>query len=459
MSRVDVVVVGAGLAGLATARLLADTGMDVVVLEARDRVGGRTLSVERDGARFEHGAQWISPRQERVSALAEELGLHTFPQHHRGTKVVDLHGQRSTYEGRIPSLSWLTLIETEIGMRRLDAMARRVPLDDPSRADRATEWDATTVEALRARLIKTRDGRRMFDLAVRTVMGAEPSELSLLYFLFYINSAGGFQKLIDVPDGAQELRLRDGTQALSHGLVQRIGVERVRLGAPVRSIRQTDAEVVVQSDAGDVCARYAVIATPPHLVSRIRFDRALPARRDQLLQRWAMGATTKLVAFYPEASWRARGLSGEAIASGSPISCLFDNTSHDGRVASIVGFVVGHDARRWGALPLAERRTTALREIERLIGAPASTALHYDEQDWAGEPWTGGCPVAALPPGALSTLAGALREPFGRIHWAGTETARYWNGYLEGALASAERAAAEVFARTHEKTRTGSGAV
>lgn len=459
MSRVDVVVVGAGLAGLATARLLADSGMDVIVLEARDRVGGRTLSVEHRGARIEHGAQWIGARQLRVAALARELGLHTFPQHHQGTKVVDLHGERSTYEGRIPALSWLTLIETEIGIRRLDAMARRVPLDDPSRADRATEWDATTVEALRARLIKTRDGRRMFDLAVRTVMGAEPSELSLLHFLFYINSAGGFQKLIDIPDGAQQLRLRDGTQSLSLGLVERIGADRVRLATPVRAVEQRDDEVALTTDEGEVRGRFAVIAIPPHLVGRVRFEPALPVGRDQLLQRWAMGATTKVIAFYPEASWRTRGLSGEAIASGSPISCLFDNTSHDGKVASIVGFVVGNDARRWSSLPLAERRATALAEIERLLGVPAALASHYDEHDWAGEPWTGGCPVAALPPGALSTLAGALRAPFGRIHWAGTETSRYWNGYLEGALASAERVGAEILARTHVRKRTGSGAV
>ncbi len=453
MSPVDVVVVGAGLSGLFAAHLIREQGRDVVVVEARDRVGGRTLSVEHRGAIFEHGAQWIGAGQLRMQKLAKELGLTTFAQRHEGTKVVELDGARSTYEGRIPSLSWLTLLETELGLRKLDAMARSVPLEDPSMARRAAEWDATTVEAARARLIRSRQGRQMFDLAVRTVMGAEPAELSLLHFLFYINSAGSFRKLIDVPEGAQALRVHEGTQAFSTRLAERLGHERLRLETPVHRIVQTDDEVVVHTDDGSIRARLVVVALPPHLAGRLQFEPALPALRDQLLMRWAMGATTKVLAFYPEASWRRRGMSGEAIASGGPISCLFDNSSADGEVAAIVGFVVGTEARKWSALAPAERRELALAEIERLLGVPAASAVHFAEQDWASEPFTGGCPVASFPTGGITAFAKVWRTPVGRIHWAGTETARYWNGYLEGALDSAERAAAEVLSRLSERSR------
>jgi monoamine oxidase len=442
----DVVVIGAGLSGLQAARRLQQMGVDVCVVEARDRVGGRTLSVEHHGAVFEHGAQWIGPTQARVNALVEELGIETFPQFNTGTKVMDIHGKRSTYEGAIPRMSLIGLLIVELGLRRIDAMASRVPIAAPHEAPDALEWDAQTLGSVRKRLIPHREARAMFDAAVRIVFGCEPHEVSFLYFLFYVNAAGGFRKLVEIDGCAQQDRLVSGTQSLSTRIVDELGEDRVLLSSPVSAIRQDDDGVTIE--AGDTVfrAREAIVAMPPHLISRIHFEPHLPVQRDQLLQQHTMGATTKVIAFYPRPTWRDRGFSGEAVSTTFPLSCVFDNSAGD--VGSLVGFVVGDNARRWATIDdLGERRRIALKAFEDLIGVPASTAVEYAEQDWTKERFTSGCPVAVLAPGTLTTLGEIWRVPIGRIHFAGTELARHWCGYLEGALESAERAAAEVLAR------------
>jgi monoamine oxidase len=160
-----------------------------------------------------------------------------------------------------------------------------------------------------------------------------------------------------------------------------------------------------------------------------------------------MGATTKVFAFYERTFWRERGLSGEALCPGGPISVVFDNTSHDGAQPCLLGFVVGRSARELARLPGAEQRRAALAVLGRFFGAEAERPTDVVFQDWSAEPWTRGCPVAVMPPGAHTMFGPALREPVGRLHWAGTETATEWMGYMEGALQSGERAAAEIAAR------------
>jgi monoamine oxidase len=358
-----------------------------------------------------------------------------------------VNGKLSSYKGSIPSLSLLDLAELELAIRKLDRMASRVPLDAPHRASEAEDWDGRSVESFKGVVPGARRGKLLIDVGVRTVFGAEPCELSLLYFLFYLNSAGGLRQLVEVEGAAQQDRFVTGAQKLSLGVAGKLDERRIVTNAPVSMITQEASGVAVHSARGVFRARYAVLAVPPHLASRVRFDPPLPPARDGLVQRWPMGATVKAMAFYSRASWRERGLSGEAVVTGGPISVVYDNSSHDGTVSCLLGFVVGRHARAWSKHDPSERRRIALAEFERLLGAPSSEAIDFIEQDWSSEPWTGGCPVASLPPRALSYFGDALRAPAGRVHFAGTETARHWCGYLEGALESAERAAAEVLAR------------
>jgi monoamine oxidase len=453
--RVSVAVVGAGLSGIHCARRLHEEGVDVAVVEARDRVGGRTLSRwcsvdgaapdSKDGVLFEHGAQWIGPAQHRVMSLADELGLTRFDQFHEGTKVVRVDdGRLRHYRGSVPRLDLATLLALEIGQRRLDRMAKGVPLVDPSAARDAAALDGQNLADYRARMLPHRRARALFDVATRIVFGAEPSQLSALYFLFYVNAAGGFRRLIDIEGGAQQWRLVEGTQALSTRSAERLGLDRVLLDAPVRCIRHSDDGVVVEHARGCLRADRVVLAVPPPLAAKILFEPALPRTRSALLANAKMGATVKVMGVYPRKQWRERGLSGEAVCTEGPLSCVFDASPAGEGLGCLLGFAVGRDALHWSAAKPAERRRRALASFEALLGVPASSAVGYVEQDWSLERWTDGCPVASLGAGSILGTERLGRERVGRLHWAGTETARHWCGYLEGALEAAERAAGEV---------------
>ena len=443
---VDAVVVGAGLSGLTAARFLSDGGASVAVLEARDRVGGRTLSRQVGQGTFDLGGQWLGPTQDRVAALARELGVATFPTYHQGIKLLDVDGRISRYRSDIPRLPLLDLLELQILTMRIDYMARSVPLSEPTAARRAARWDGMTVESWKRRHIRSRRVRGLIDAATRVVFGAEPCELSLLHFLFYSHAGGGFLNLCEISGGAQQDRFVTGAQSLSLRLAEVLG-DRVAVNAPVRRIRHDGDGVVVSSDRGDVRAGYVIIAIPPALVERIDCDPALPAARAQLYQRVPMGSTIKCLVTYDEPFWRANGLSGEVVCTGGPVTVWFDNCSHDNAQPALVGFVVGRAARSFSGLSASERRSAIIASLVRYFGARARQPMEIVEQDWNAEPWTQGCPVGIWPPGVLSGSAARLREPVGRLHWAGTETATVWNGYLEGAMQAGERAAHEVLRR------------
>lgn len=447
----DVLIVGAGLSGLRAATRLTEAGVSVLVVEARDRVGGRTWSKRIGAGTFDVGGQWMGPTQRRLARLTEDLGLQTFPTHGEGTKVLDIAGRRSTYESDIPSLRPHRLVMLQGALTYLEYLRKQVPVAVPTSARKAAEWDAMSLETFKRRFVPSAEVRALLDCAVRIVFGCEPAELSTLFFLQYLNAGGGLLKLAEIHDGAQETRYVEGTQPLSIGLADRLPSGSLVLGAPVRRVIHAEDSVVLDTDAGVFAGRFAIFALAPALASRIAFEPMLPPRRDQLVQRFPMGATTKILVAYDRAFWREAGMSGELVSDGRPISAVFDNTSHDGAQPMLVCFVVAHAARALSERPRDERRTAVLEALVRGFGPAAREPSHYVEQDWAAEPWSAGCPTGFATPGALMSCGDALRTPIGRLHWAGTETATEWMGYLEGALQAGERAAEEVLARLSEK--------
>lgn len=439
----DAVVIGAGLSGLCAARRLREAGASVRVVEARDRVGGRTLSRTLGRDVVDLGGQWIGPNQRRVQRLAAELGVATFPQFHEGRKILAIHGKTTTYRGDLPSLPWLSLAEVQATIWRLDAMMRRVPLDAPWGAEGASELDALTVEEWKRRHVRTRAARTVLDLATRAIFAAEPTELSFLHFLFYLRSGGGLMRLAQVREGAQERRFVGGAQQLSEKLAAPLG-ERLLLDAPVRSVDQDGSAVIVHTERGELRARRVICALPPALADGIAFSPAPPALRDQLLQRVPMGSVIKCVAVYERPFWRERGLSGEALSDEGPVRLVFDDGSHDGEQAALVAFLLGSSAREHSERAPEERQAAVLGALVRLFGAEAARPVHYVDQDWIAERYSRGGYVGLMPPGVMTTCARVLREPIGRVHWAGTETAIEHNGYLDGAIEAGERAAGEV---------------
>ncbi len=460
----DVAIVGAGLAGLVAARRLAAAGRRPLVIEARDRVGGRLLNEEiGNGKVVEVGGQWIGPTQERLAALAAELGVGTFPTHDEGRHLIEMAGRGISYAGaltdarlalvRDPSraISPLALADFEQARARLDRMAREVPLEEPWMAPKAASWDAQTFASWIARNTRTAAARSLLELATEAVWAAEPGDVSLLHVLFYTHSGGGFNTLVGTGGGAQQDRFHGGSQRLALLMAAELGQERLRLGAPVRRIEHGEDSVTVHADgaAGElggliVRARRAIVAIPPTLAGRIAYQPPLPARRDQLTQRMPQGTVIKTMAIYEQPFWREQGLSGQAASDVGPARVVFDNSPPDGTPGVLLGFLEGRLARQWGARPAAERREAVLAGHARLFGERAARPQGFVERVWADEEWTRGCYGCLMTPGGWTEYGRALRAPIGPIHWAGAETATVWNGYMDGAVRSGERAAAEI---------------
>jgi monoamine oxidase len=431
---VDVVVVGAGFAGLTAARELKRAGVDAVVLEARDRVGGRVVNAHtQDGTVVELGGQWVGPGQDRVIALADELGLERFPTYNTGHNVIHNGTEKRLYRGAIPKLSPPVLVDIGQAQLRLDRLAKQVPLDEPWKAHRATDWDSQTVESWVRRNMRTRLGREMLRLGVRAVFAAEASDC-------YLDS------LFNVENGAQEERVVGGTQLIAEKLAQSLGAA-VRLSAPVRRLRQTSrgSGVVVETDRGEtVSAKRVIVAIPPTLAGHLEYEPQLPAMRDQLTQRMPMGSVIKCMAVYEEPFWREEGLTGQMTDVVGPAQLTFDNSPPSGRPGVLLAFVEGEHARALSRSSPEDRRRQVVACLIRCFGPKAKDPKEFLELDWSAERWSGGCYGAHLPPGVLTAYGPALKEPCGLIHWAGTETASVWAGYMDGAVRSGESVAKEV---------------
>jgi monoamine oxidase len=439
-------VVGAGLAGLAAARRLVDAGAEVVVLEARDRVGGRTLTVPAaDGTPIDHGGQWIGPTQDRIAALAERLGVTTYPSYERGLNTEFRDGQAIRFDGQLPDGDPVSAVAMGQAIRELDAMAARVPLEAPWTAEEALAWDSQTVETWLQARVGSDLARSWLREAIRSTLAAEARDLSLLHTLFVIGSAGGIAPLLATAGGAQERRFHQGAQAISIRLAESLG-GRVVLGAPAQVVRHGEAGVVVEAEGRTVTAGRAILAMPPAIAGRIGYRPALPGWRSQLTQRVPMGSVIKVHAVYEEPFWRQEGLSGFAVSDRGPVTIVYDNSPEDGSPGVLVGFIEGEQARSWARRNRADRRAGVLACLADYFGERAGRPRELLERSWADEEYSGGCFAGYFPPGVWTSFGQALREPIGRLHWAGTETATAWTAYMEGAVQSGQRAADEVLA-------------
>jgi monoamine oxidase len=444
----DVCVVGAGYAGLTAARRLTAAGKSLVVLEARDRVGGRIWTQHlADGSAVDRGGAWLGPKHDAIFRLAGEVGVTTYKTWVKGAHLLVDAGRMRRYTGLIPKISPLAVLTLAIAQWKINRMARQVPLDAPWTARRASEWDARSVASwLEQSGVRTTIARDLFESAVRGLMAGDLAETSLLHLLYLAHSHGSIETLFSIENGAQENMVNGGAGSIAQRVADQLG-DAIRLNTPVRAITQRNDHVLVAGDALTVSARRVVVTVPPVLALEMAFDPALPDDRTALYRNAVGGWETKTLAVYDQPFWRADGYSGQSAEPGSAAEVTLDASPSVGSPGVIASFTFGPVAKRMEALGAGARRTAVLDALTARLGPRAAKPADFVETSWWTEQWSRGCAMAHFAPGALTRYGHLLREPFGLVHWAGTETATISHGAIDGAVRSGERVAGEILDR------------
>ncbi|XP_042869530.1 probable flavin-containing monoamine oxidase A [Penaeus japonicus] len=449
----DVVVIGGGPAGLSAAYKLKQADLRIVVLEAQDRVGGRTLTQPVDVGQgktemFDLGGQWVGSSQKHVMDMLRELDLETYPQYTTGTKVmqIGLDNEVRTYSSDIPPLGSLRgLIEFQLFLWRVERMAAQTPIQDPYRSPHAKELDGHTVDTF----------ARKHSHTLAFSKGTDATRISAMFFLAYSNAAGGVMKILEAKkDCAQEARVKGGTQQISQLLAERLGKEVVLLSHPVIRVDQTTENVKVTTENGKTfVARRVIVTAPPNMINKMEFLPPLPPYKKLIYENLPVGHLIKFLVVYEKAFWREKGFSGEVVSNGGnerlpkgvscgPLSVCFDATTPGG-TAAIVGFIAARQGVEWQGKTHEERKTAVLEGLAATLGSEGRDCVSYTEKIWAEEPYVGGCPVVFGVPGTMYAFP-HLRLPHDRVHFAGTETSTEWTGFISGAIQSGQRAATEV---------------
>jgi monoamine oxidase len=445
--RADVCIVGAGFAGLAAAYRLRKAGAKVVVLEARNRVGGRSWTVGmKDGGFVDWGGQWVGPTQDRFYALIKEMGVETYPSPGEGLKLVMREPSASG------SLQRLTDDESPSGYDRVEALYERIgklaesiPVNAPWSHPDAQRLDGLSFFEWLRQDSDNAVLRRYAAVEVGSVPSASAEEISILQLGWMINSCHGLGKLFGFTGGAQQDRVIGGTQNVARRLAAKLG-NAIKLGQPVRRIAFKDNGALVQSDRMSVAAKHVIVAVPPHLAGAIEYEPSLPTNRVQVTQRWPQGLVIKVSMVYGEPFWRKDGLSGKSFDFQALMSETADSSNPESvsRTGILTGFVYAESARKASMMPPADRKKALLAEVAERFGPKALEPMNYHESNWSMQQWTRGCFTGFLSPGATVLFGSAVRDPVGPLHWAGTETSTDWPSFIDGAIKSGERAADEI---------------
>eukprot|EP00794_Sanderia_malayensis_P003686 gene3686-4203_t len=458
----DVIIVGGGCSGLSAAYKIKKESEDlkVLVLEAKDRLGGRLCGSRLQSSHghdsWDVGGQWIARSQPNVIGLLQELGLRTYEQDCDGKKILILNRNEKIYYENTGTygLSIIAALDILSASKKVEGFCASIPIEDPLTCVYAEEWDSKTLEQATDSLFWTNEAKKLLAVSVYVIFGAEMSQISFFYFLYFCQQCGGFLQIIDTERAgyAQEWKVEGGAFQIIERLAHLLGEESLKLSAPVSSIDQDDEKAIVSLFSGEVMyADKVIVAVPPIFRAKILYSPPLPQMQKHLCERMPVGHLTKIIVTYAKRFWKENGLSGEGVhwpmymgSQAYPVCLTFDATSIKGSPA-LVMFVGGKRSIELGKMREQDQKKSIVNSLVLLFGDAAGNPIDIRIKDWSKEPWNGGCPVSLMSPGSMTTYGlNTLREPFHRIHWAGTETAKYWSGYIDGAVQSGYRAAGEV---------------
>lgn len=448
----DVAVIGAGLSGLSAARKLSRNGLRTIVLEARDRVGGRVYGRKlRNGGIQEVGAEFIGPTQDRMYALAREFGLKLYDEYNVGDSTLFVNGTKTRYPASpIPPIEAASQAEIGTSLDALNGMAAEIDVHRPWSHPKARQWDNQTYADWLKGVVSLPAANFLHHIATTSIFSAEPSDVSLLYVLTYIAAAGNastkgtLDRLISTDGGAQQTRVVGGSQLFATELAKRLGRTKLVYRFKANRIERAQNCYRVYSDRYYTCARRIIVAMSPPLANRIKYDPPLPDDRYDLLSGHEMASVGKAIAIYDTPFWRAEGLSGQVLSDVGAGRTTFDNSPQDGSYGALMSFIEADEMRRWDEESEPALRRQVTKDYVNYFGPKAANYTEFIIQRWDLEPFSRGGPVAYTYLGVLEEYGHLYRQSYHGIYWAGTETSDYWIGYMEGAVRSGERAATDI---------------
>ncbi len=455
----DVLIVGAGAAGLTAANDLRKAGLSVAVLEARDRVGGRLWTDVIDGAMLEIGGQWVSPDQDALKEAIEDLGLSTYSRYREGESVyIGPSGELTRFTGDIfPVAPETEKIMVEL-IEKLDQMVAGIDPDRPWAHPDAEALDEISFEQWLAVQTDDQEARDNIALFIAGAMLTKPAHaFSALQALLMAASAGSFSNLVDA-DFILDERVIGGLQQVPLLLAERLGGD-VLLSQPVRTLEWGDAGVTATTDDLTVRARFAILAHAPVLYSRISFVPPMPRRQHQLHQHLSMGFVIKVHAVYDRPFWREHGLSGTAFSPYELVHEAYDNTNHGDERGTLVGFVSDTHADGVFELSAEERKERILESLSHYYGPEAKEPDVYYESDWGSEEWTRGAYAASFDLGGLHRYGKDLRTPVGPIHFASSDLAGAGYQHVDGAMRMGHLVASDIVEASRSTSAAAGGAV
>lgn len=440
----DVCVVGAGVAGLIAADNLKSAGLSVDILEAQDQVGGRVKDTHfSDNIILELGANWFSDQQPLINEQIKRFNLEIVKTHNEGEHLIWWNEIRSSFSSSLPSLgSFWVNADIIQGMTRFDRITSRLKNLEPW-DDLLIKYDHLSFGQWIDRTLFTETGKQFFRMVSEVVFGAESYMVSFLYVQYYSSRSVSLMSLISVEKGHQEFRFRHGPSQLCNHLASSIGLNKISLNTPVRSI--SVSEGLVDVDAKGICGRYRAVlcAIPPPAAKQIYFSPPKSIARNRLLQSLPMGRVIKIQAVYEKPFWLEQGLSGQVMTNQYPLSYTIDNSPIDRQKGVLAGFVGTSHAQDFMAEGAKQDELVA-EAIDRMFGGKFPKPQQVYIEDWAKNEWIGGSYGAYFPPGVMSRMGSVLREQEPPIYWCGAEYAKTHPCQIEGALESGLRSAKQI---------------
>ena len=459
---VDVVIIGGGLSGLSAGNYLFDHNRkNFLILEARDRVGGRTCTIDYKQHPVDVGGAYVGPFQNRILRLAREFNIRTYRINNQGKNVLTLsNGQRSEYKGTVPtSIGVFSLLDLNYLLCRTQELCEQISNKTPwSNEDLTSKYDHMTLEDWLQTLGETEEAKQVYRAAARSVLCVEPDEVSMFAWLSYINNGLGIMRLCEVENGAQERKFTGGSQQISNNLRQKIGSNRVLLNHVVKHIQWSSTTDLVQITCDNnkiFSCRHVIIALAPSLYKTIQFEPELPAKKREATERMYMGSIIKTITVFERPYWKEKGYSGSALDTShesSPVVFSYDDSSDEHQFYALMGFVVADSSRKWAKQTREQRRQAICEQYARAFQCNdmLTGCREYIEQNWSAEQFSGGCYTDIMPKDLLSSLREQLSAPCGdngQLVFAGTELATRFSGYMDGAVQAGERASFQVISK------------